>query len=124
MATNAPVPTTTLTTLANSACDAALSTATNYEHAQTQTWNSSIINNLLKSLISETSEHEQKYKFIINSTIVQHNETKEAGSARRGMHAASGAYWNNDKDGMWSHKYAAAEQKGMDVVISVVWVAV
>ena len=38
------------------------------------------------------------------------------------MHAASGAYWNNEKDGMWSFKYEAAEGKGLDVVVGVVWV--
>jgi len=43
---------------------------------------------------------------------------------RRGMHSASGAYWNNEKDGMWSHKYEAGEGKGMDIVVSVMWIAV
>ena len=43
---------------------------------------------------------------------------------RRGMHSASGAYWNNEKDGMWSHKYEGGEGKGMDVVVSVMWIAV
>ena len=28
---------------------------------------------------------------------------------RRGMHSACGAYWNNERDGMWSFKY---ETKG------------
>lgn len=40
------------------------------------------------------------------------------------MHSASGAYWNNEKDGMWSHKYEGGESKGMDVVVSVMWIAV
>ena len=40
---------------------------------------------------------------------------------RRGMHSACGAYWNNEKDGMWSYKY---ETKGMDVVISIIWIVV
>ena len=38
------------------------------------------------------------------------------------MHAASGAYWNNEKDGMWSYKYSAAEMKGLDVVVGVIWI--
>jgi len=47
------------------------------------------------------------------------------------MHAASGAYWNQEKDGMWSFKYDGEEQgqglgegKGreFDVVVGVVWV--
>jgi len=55
-------------------------------------------------------------------------DSAEVGSerkvGRRGMHSAAGAYWNNDKDGMWSFKYAGGESKGMDVVISVMWIAV
>lgn len=43
---------------------------------------------------------------------------------RRGMHSATGAYWNNETDGMWSYKYEGGESKGMDVVISVIWVSV
>ncbi|MCJ1340065.1 hypothetical protein MMC09_005359 [Bachmanniomyces sp. S44760] len=46
---------------------------------------------------------------------------------RRGMHTASGAYWNNDKDGMWSFKYDGAEGgkgKGFDVVVSIIWIAI
>lgn len=46
--------------------------------------------------------------------------SKSAG--RRGMHSASGAYWNNEKDGMWSFKYEAAEAKGLDVVVGVIWI--
>jgi hypothetical protein len=46
------------------------------------------------------------------------------GVGRRGMHSATGAYWNNEKDGMWSFKYEEAAGKGMDVVISVTWIAV
>ena len=38
------------------------------------------------------------------------------------MHAAQGAYWNVEKDGMWSYKYEAAETKGLDVVIGIVWI--
>ena len=42
-------------------------------------------------------------------------------AGRRGMHAASGAYWNQEKDGMWSYKW-----EGLDfvVVVGVVWVKV
>ena len=43
---------------------------------------------------------------------------------RRGMHSATGAYWNNETDGMWSYKWEGGQGKGMDVVISVIWVAV
>ncbi len=37
----------------------------------------------------------------------------EAGG-KRGMHAASGAYWNGERDGMWNFKYEGAEGKGFD----------
>ena len=43
---------------------------------------------------------------------------------RRGMHSATQAFWNEKTDGMWSFKYDGGESKGMDVVISVIWVAV
>ena len=43
---------------------------------------------------------------------------------RRGMHSASGAYWNNERDGMWSFKYEGGEGKGMDIVVSVMWIGV
>jgi hypothetical protein len=43
---------------------------------------------------------------------------------RRGMHSASGAYWNNERDGMWSFKYEGGESKGMDIVVSVMWIGV
>jgi dynein light chain Tctex-type 1 len=43
---------------------------------------------------------------------------------RRGMHSASGAYWNNERDGMWSYKYEGGEGKGMDIVVSVMWIGV
>ena len=29
------------------------------------------------------------------------------------MHSAAGAYWSNDKDGMWSFKYEAADKMGL-----------
>lgn len=43
---------------------------------------------------------------------------------RRGMHSASGAYWNNERDGMWSYKFEGGEEKGMDIVVSVMWIGV
>ncbi len=39
------------------------------------------------------------------------------------MHSATGAYWNNERDGMWSYKYEE-EGKGFDVVISVIWISI
>jgi hypothetical protein len=43
---------------------------------------------------------------------------------RRGMHSATGAYWNEKTDGMWSFKYEGGESKGLDVVISVLWISI
>ncbi|KAK5171340.1 uncharacterized protein LTR77_004484 [Saxophila tyrrhenica] len=149
MATNSPIPPTRLQELCNSACDSALSTTSYYNHALTQEWNNTIINSILKSIISESSAADTKYKFAVNSTIIQHlsdprssgaeagtqtdadeeagvtgGQSQERKVGRRGMHSASGAYWNNERDGMWSHKYEGGEGKGMDIVVSIMWIGV
>lgn len=140
MSPQPPIATTRLRQICTDACDAAISSASVYEHAQTQTWNQDIINNILRSLISESSSGDEppKYKFVVNTTIIQHlsdprsvgeesvslGGDKEKKVGRRGMHSASGAFWNNEKDGMWSYKYGGGEGKGMDIVVSVMWVAV
>ena len=94
------------------------------------------------------------YKYAVNSTIIQHlvptsslNKAKavdtpavksepdasstEATSTdgkphvgRRGMHSATGAFWNEKTDGMWSYKYDGGDNKGLDVVISIIWIAI
>ncbi|KAF4508012.1 hypothetical protein G6O67_004450 [Ophiocordyceps sinensis] len=94
------------------------------------------------------------FKFACNSTIVQHlvptsslnrprggteikkeepyiSTSTEATATdgkphvgRRGMHSATGAYWDEKKDGMWSFKFDGGESKGMDVVIMLIWVAI
>ena len=135
-----PVPTARLSQIATDACASALSSATSYDHAQTQTWNNAIINSILKALISESSSSTSsettaqtpKYKFCVNSTIIQHLSDPRGGTdgaeggkvGRRGMHSASGAYWNNERDGMWSFKWEGGEGRGMDIVVSVMWIAV
>lgn len=43
---------------------------------------------------------------------------------RRGMHSATGAFWNEKTDGMWSFKYEGGDSKGLDVVISVIWISI
>ncbi|KAI7472566.1 hypothetical protein KC357_g5740 [Hortaea werneckii] len=178
---NCPISQTRLRQISNDACDSALATATAYNHAQTASWNDTIINSVLKALVSESQTaaagSETRYKFCVNSTIIQHlsdprpsgtTSTASAGTStgtdaaektagdaavegeaeeelkkevggeesggvpassstggpgRRGMHSASGAYWNNAKDGMWSHKYEGGEAKGMDIVIAIMWIA-
>jgi hypothetical protein len=44
-------------------------------------------------------------------------------SGRRGMHSATGAFWNNDKDGLWNYKYESGEGKGLDVVVTIIWIS-
>ncbi|KAF2759446.1 hypothetical protein EJ05DRAFT_484400 [Pseudovirgaria hyperparasitica] len=126
-----PISDLRLKQITDDACNSTLSNAETYVHSQTSVWNTSIINNVLQKVISESTpsgQNQPPYKFAVNSTIVQHTEpqagveSKDAG--RRGMHSATGAFWNEDKDGMWSYKYEAGDSKGMDVVISVFWFSV
>jgi hypothetical protein len=86
---------------------------------------------ILQSLIEKTSvptgeTSQPPFKYIVNSTVIQHigvpSEPEKHG--RRGMHSAVGAYWNNEKDGTFSYKWAGAEKKGMDIVIAITWVAI
>lgn len=95
---------------------------------------------ILKSLISKTSpsaeasstgESTQEaaqpaYKYIANSTVIQHigSPSEPEKHGRRGMHSAVGAFWNNEKDGTYSYKWEGAEKKGMDIVITITWVAI
>ena len=88
---------------------------------------------LLNSLT--TTVPPNSYKFIVTSTIIQHELKKEAKegepapppTASRGMHTASGAFWNQEKDAIWSYKQSGADgdsQREFDVVLTVAWVAV
>ncbi|RAO64292.1 uncharacterized protein BHQ10_000304 [Talaromyces amestolkiae] len=121
------------------ACDGALLKASSYDHTQVATWNSSIINSVLKALIVATTPEQSStttttpttppYRFTVNSTIVQQGviDKAAAGSSgeigKRGMHSASGAYWDVNRDGMWTFKYPGGEERGLDVVVSVTWFA-
>lgn len=114
------------------ACEAALLDVKAYDHPKTESWNTKIINTILAQLVGETSKPSEssdeepeapRYKFVVNSTIVQHrNAFSDSPNSRRGMHSAAGAFWNNEKDGMWSFKYDAGDSKGLDVVVGIVWV--
>ncbi|KAF9693762.1 hypothetical protein EKO04_008279 [Ascochyta lentis] len=132
-ATASPLPTEQLQQIASSACEQALDSAELYDHSKVAGWNTEIIQNILKSLISATtvtkegSEPTQPaYKYIVNSTVIQHigSPSEPEKHGRRGMHSAVGAYWNNEKDGTYSYKWEAAEKKGMDIVITVTWIAI
>ncbi len=104
---------------------------------------------MLKAVMAEAAPQQgatgPTFKFAINSTIVQHvvpnaqlnkstgtgaegeaqsSATEKKGQAgRRGMHSATGGFWNEKTDGMWSFKYNG-EGKGLDVVIMLIWIAV
>ncbi len=92
---------------------------------------------ILKSLIEKTSAApasatgaqeaaQPAYKYIVNSTVIQHigSPSEPEKHGRRGMHSAVGAFWNNEKDGTYSYKWEGAEKKGMDIVITITWVAI
>ncbi|KAI5778250.1 Tctex-1 family-domain-containing protein [Geopyxis carbonaria] len=113
------------------ACTLTLTPPTTYDHPRCPSWNQSIINHVLRALVSESTpagESRPPYKFQVNSTIIQHLSGTEGGAGtgatkggRRGMHAASGAYWNMERDGSWTYKH---DTDGMDVVVTVTWIAI
>lgn len=70
-----PVTFTRLKQIVTDACQSAIGSAECYEHSKTEEWNHTIINSILKSLVSEATPEGAKapsYKFSVNSTIVQH----------------------------------------------------
>ncbi|KAK1750830.1 dynein light chain Tctex-type [Echria macrotheca] len=141
--TNSPIPFKRLEQIAADACNSALAGVETYEHSKTPLWNESIIQKVLKAVMSEAPG--SAYKFAINSTIVQHvvptsqlskptsasatpsddksAPAKKGQAGRRGMHSATGGYWNEKTDGMWSFKFDG-EDKGLDVVLMLIWIAV
>ncbi|KAE8164649.1 Tctex-1 [Aspergillus tamarii] len=134
--TSSPVPIADLTKIASEACDSALNGVEGYDHAKVGEWNSQIINTILKALISATAPSTPSaaapYRFTVNSTIVQQGlidksaaaEGAASNTGKRGMHSASGAFWDVNRDGMWTFKYPGADERGLDVVLSVTWFAV
>ncbi|KAI1402940.1 Tctex-1 [Hypoxylon fuscum] len=156
---NTPISTTRLKQIAMDACQSAIGSADYYEHSKVEGWNATIINSILRAIISESTPSGTQtpgHKYVVNSTIVQHlvptsalnkprggSEVKEESPristsdssnatatdgkphvGRRGMHSATQAFWNEKTDGMWSFKYDGGEGKGMDVVISVIWIGI
>ncbi|EAS31633.3 uncharacterized protein CIMG_07112 [Coccidioides immitis RS] len=142
---NPPVPIEELSRIAAEACDATLEGVSSYDHEKVGQWSSQIINKILQSLISATtstgstsspspSESKQpSYRFTVNCTVIQQGLTDAQSSdsnpgansvevaGRRGMHSASGAYWDIKRDGMWTYKYPNGIEKGLDLVLNVVW---
>ncbi|EEH07156.1 conserved hypothetical protein [Histoplasma capsulatum G186AR] len=96
-------------------------------------------NTVLQSLIEATTPDQPDddaetdnpqpppYRFNVNCTIIQQGvtapDTPESREkvGKRGMHSASGAYWDVSRDGMWTFKYPNAEDKGLDLVLNIVW---
>lgn len=96
--------------------------------------NSTIIQHLVptsalkaKAAQESSSPSAEKDDAKISTSDVKTDATSTDGKphvGRRGMHSATGAYWNEKTDGMWSFKYEGGESKGLDVVISVIWIAI
>lgn len=130
-----PVSTDELERITKEACENAIGDSPSYDPKLVGDWNGKIINSILHTLISQTTPPKSEdspssadtaspYKFICNSTIIQHPASVPGAPApRRGMHNASAAYWNSERDGSWSYKYDAAAEKGLEVVVLVTWIA-
>lgn len=76
-----------------------------------------------ESSAAKTEESDAK----ISTSDIKTEATSTDGKphvGRRGMHSATGAYWNEKTDGMWSFKYEGGDSKGLDVVISVIWISI
>jgi hypothetical protein len=95
--------------------------------------NSTIIQHLVPTsalkakAAQEPSAHSTDGDAKISTSDVKTEATSTDGKphvGRRGMHSATGAYWNEKTDGMWSFKYEGGENKGLDVVISVIWISI
>ncbi|KAK6499260.1 hypothetical protein TWF506_003887 [Arthrobotrys conoides] len=132
----APIPPIRIKQICGDACNSALGDSPTYTHSMTETWNTNIINGILRALISESTPASTTacpYKYAVNSTIIQHvggarsvsggddDSASVTSQARRGMHSACGGYWNTEKDGMWAYKHTL---KDMDVVVSIIWIGI
>lgn len=86
-----------------------------------------ILQSLIKATAPSTPNTPPPFRFTVNSTIVQQGlvdkSTTSGDAGKRGMHSASGAFWDVNRDGMWTFKYPGGEQRGLDVVVSVTWFA-
>ncbi|KAM5448429.1 hypothetical protein McanCB49686_007201 [Microsporum canis] len=94
-----------------------------------------VLQSLIAAIPSDENDNEDSkpdhskptYRFNVTCTIIQQGFSSKEGSTtveaagRRGMHCASGAYWDTKHDGMWTYKHPAGEEKGMDLVLNIVW---
>ncbi|KAF4125788.1 Tctex-1 family [Geosmithia morbida] len=91
--------------------------------------NSTIVQHLVptSSLSKSRGGAESKAEEPHISTSAEGGATATDGKphvGRRGMHSATGAYWDEKKDGMWTFKYDGGEGKGLDIVIMLIWVGI
>ena len=114
---NEPIPKARLEEFAVQACEAALADAIKYDHSQTPSWNTTIINEMIAKLKAETTG----YKFGVYSVLLQRGSSDEL--VDRGLHAANGAYWDTETDGSWSFTYEKPE-KTITVVLSIFWIGI
>ncbi|ERT02996.1 dynein light chain [Sporothrix schenckii 1099-18] len=90
---NAPIKPTRLKQITEDACQSAIGSAEFYEHEKTESWNTTIINSILKALISESATGTSgapAFKFAVNSTIVQHLVPTSQLNKSRGTDTAAG----------------------------------
>jgi len=80
--------------------------------------------NSVSNALSPEAAHETSATETSSTGSASTSSATQPSKGRRGMHSATGAYWNNETDGMWSYKYEGTATRPMDVVISVMWVAV
>lgn len=84
--------------------------------------------NVLTDLLDKVPKD---YKFCVNSTLLQHNESTPvegsdefAQNAGRGMHCASGSFWDKANDGMWVYKLEGGGKREFDTVVSIIWIKI
>ncbi|KAJ8099051.1 Tctex-1 [Lipomyces tetrasporus] len=116
LSSNTPISLSKLSDICTEACSETIPPDTVYDHSRTSSWNEQIIHAVLKSLIGACSTH----KFIVYTTIIQRDVT----ALSRGIHSTSGAYWNNDKDGMYNFSWNGGDKdRGLDIVLSIAWIS-
>ncbi|KAI9829287.1 MAG: hypothetical protein M1826_005751 [Phylliscum demangeonii] len=143
-----PIDVATLDGIVQSAIRHTLQHVVGYNHSHCYGWNADIIQTILTRVAGEMKTARDAaaaasssatatsgvrvlpaYKLAVNATIVQQamagaGEGEGAPVAQRGMHSATAGYWNPDTDGMWNCKVDLARDKGLAVIVSVIWMAV
>lgn len=133
------------------ACENTLQFADSYQHPLVAKWNTSIIQSALALLIKESTSYKFIVtSTIVQHTTppaplalkpannastqddlasgvegmgLENRAEEEHKVGRRGLHSATGAYWNNERDGTWSWQWKGSEKKGFDVIATVFWIA-